>query len=126
MEFTLAVKHSEKGKKVSKEVQTRIDRKVAKVEEVIPAHAKKSARLELILDEADNKKKGHSYRFEAKLKLPEKSLVADFSSKKIEEAIEKVEAKLLRQIRKYKLQHHTLKKMDKKTLAKLRRVLKRG
>lgn len=126
MEFNLSARHVKKGQKLSKNVQDLIDRKVAKVEEVLPAHAKKSAKLELILDEADNSVKGQNFRFESKLKLPEKSLVADASSKTIEGAIEKAESKLFRQIRKYKIQHHTLKKMDRKTLVKLRKVLKRG
>lgn len=127
MEVSLAFKHFKKGKqKVSSEVQARIDRKAAKVEEVLPKHAAKSARLELVLDEIDKKTLGHKFRFEAKLKLPEKNLVASYRAKSVEEAIEAVEKKILSQVRKYKTKHHTVKKMDKKTLAKLRRVLKRG
>ncbi len=126
MEFTLSVRHLKKGQKLPKSVQELIDKKVAKLAEVVPAHAKKSAKLELILDEADNSKKGEKFHFEAKLNLPEKILISGVSSKSAEQAIEKAEAKLLRQVRKYKIQHHTLKKMDKKTLAKLRKILKRG
>lgn len=126
MKLSLTFRHFEKGKqKVSKEIEERIDRKVKKIEEVLPKHAAKSARLELVLDEIDKKALGHKFRFEAKLNLPEKSLVAVYRGKTPEGVISAVEKKLLAQLRKYRTKH-TDKKMSRKGLAKLRKVLKRG
>lgn len=126
MELSLAFKHFEKGKqKVSKGVQELIDKKSKKIEEMLPKHAAKSARLELVLDEIDKRALGYKFKLEAKLKLPEKNLFAKHRSKTLEEAIEAVEKKILVQLRKYKTQH-TDRTMDKKKLAKLRRVLRRG
>lgn len=127
MDLNLTFKHlKEDEEKLAKELKKYAEDKLRKIEDYLPSHAKKSARLDAVLDESGKKAIGYRFRFEAKLKMPEKSLVANFNAKTAEEAISKAERKLNQQLRKYKTQHHTLKKMDKKTLAKLRRVLKRG
>lgn len=127
MDLNLTIKHLKKEEeKLAKELKKYAEEKLGKIEEYLPSHAKKSARLDAVLDESGKKAIGYKFKFEAKLKLPEKSLVANFNAKTAEEAINKAERRLSQQLKKYKTQHHTLKKMDKKTLAKLRRVLKRG
>ena len=127
MDLNLTIKHLKKDEeKLAKELKKYAEEKLRKIEDFLPSHAKKSARLDAVLDESGRKAIGYKFKFEAKLKLPEKSLVANLNARTAEEAINKAEKKLSHQLRKYKTQHHTLKKMDKKTLAKLRKVLKRG
>jgi len=127
MDLNLTIKHLKKDEeKLAKELKKYVEEKLSKIEEFLPSHAKKSARLDAILDQSGKLAVGYKFKFEAKLKLPEKSLVASFNAKTAEEAINRAEKKLVDQLRKYKTQHHTLKKMDKKTLAKLRKILKRG
>ena len=127
MDLNLTFKHLKKEEeKLAKDLKKYAENKLRKIEEYLPSHAKKSARLDAVLDVSGKKAIGYKFKFEAKLKMPEKSLVASFNAKTAEEAINKAERKLYAQLKKYKTQHHTLKKMDKKTLAKLRRVLKRG
>lgn len=127
MDLNLTIKHLKKDEeKLARELKKYAEEKLRKIEDFLPSHAKKSARLDAVLDESGRKAIGYKFKFEAKLKLPEKSLVANLNARTAEEAINKAEKKLSHQLRKYKTQHHTLKKMDKKTLAKLRKVLKRG
>lgn len=127
MDLNLTFKHLKKDEeKLARELRKYAEGKLRKIEEYLPSHAKKSARLDAVLDENGKKALGYKFKFEVKLKLPEKSLISNFNAKTAEEAINKAERKLTQQLRKYKTQHHTLKKMDKKMLAKLRRVLKKG
>lgn len=127
MDLNLTIKHLKKDEeKLARELKKYAEEKLRKIEDFLPSHAKKSARLDAVLDESGRKAIGYKFKFEAKLRLPEKSLVANINARTAEEAINRAEKKLSHQLRKYKTQHHTLKKMDKKTLAKLRRVLKRG
>ncbi len=127
MELNLTFKHFKKGEeKLERELKKYAQEKFKKVEEILPSHAKKSARLDGILDESGNKTPGFKYKFEVKLKMPGKSLISNFNANSAEQAVNKAERKLIQQLNKYKTQHHILKKMDKKTLAKLRKVLKRG
>lgn len=127
MDLNLTFKHLKNSEeKLARELKKYAEEKLGKIEEYLPSHAKKSARLDAVLDESGKKAIGYKFKFEAKLKMPEKSLVANLNARTAEEAINKAEKKLSHQLRKYKTKHHTLKKMDKKTLAKLRRVLKRG
>jgi ribosomal subunit interface protein len=126
MDLNLTFKHLKKEEeKLAKELKEYAHSKLNKIEDYLPTHARKSAKLEAVLDENDKKSKGFRFRFEVKLKLPEKSIVSSFKAETAEEAINKAEKKLMMQLRKYKTQH-TAKNMNKKTLAKLRRVLKRG
>ncbi len=127
MDLNLTIKHLKKDEeKLAKELKKYAKEKLGKVEEFLPSHAKKTARIDAVLDKSGKKAIGYDFKFEAKLKMPEKNLIAKLNAKTAEEAINKAEQKLVKQLRKYKTQHHTLKKMDKKTLAKLRKILKRG
>ena len=75
----------------------------------------------------DNPKKntlGRNFRAELNLSLPEKALVANSRAKSLYVAIDGAESKMIRQIRKYKTQHHTDKKMDGKSLKKLRSIFR--
>ncbi len=126
MDLNLTFKHLKKDEqKLAKDLKSYAELELNKIEEFLPSHAKKSARIDAVLDNSGKKAIGYKFKFEVKLKMPEKSLVSSFNAKTAEEAINKAERKLTQQLRKYKTQHHTIKKMDKKTLAKLRRVLRR-
>jgi len=127
MQLNLTFKHFKKGEeKLERNLKRYAEEKFKKVEQVLPSHAKKSARLDAVLDESGKKTPGFKFKFEVKLKMPGKSLISSFNANTAEQAVNKAERKLIQQLNKYKTQHHLLKKMDNKTLAKLRRVLKRG
>ncbi len=127
MEINLTFKHFKKGEeKLARNLKKYAEEKFKKVEEVLPSHAKKSARLDAILDESGKKAPGFKYKFEVKLKMPGKSLISSFNANSAEQAVNKAERKLVQQLNKYKTQHHLIKRMNNKTLAKLRKVLKRG
>jgi ribosomal subunit interface protein len=101
-----------------------IETKLKKIESFLPAHAKKSARMEVILGESRAKSLGKNFRVEINLSLPEKILVANFRSKSLHAAVDGAESRMIRQIRKYKTQHHIDKKMDGKSLKKLRSIFR--
>jgi ribosomal subunit interface protein len=127
MELNLTFKHFKKGEeKLARDLKKYTEEKLKKIEDHLPSHAKKSARLDAVLDESGKKALGFKFKFEVKLKMPGKSLMSSFNANSAEQAVNKAERKLIQQLNKYKTQHHILKKMDKKTLAKLRKVLKRS
>ncbi|MDQ5913949.1 MAG: Sigma 54 modulation protein / ribosomal protein [Patescibacteria group bacterium] len=127
MQINLTFKHFKKGEeKLARNLKKYAEEKFKKVEEVLPNHAKKSAKLDATLDESGKKTPGYKFKFDVKLRLPGKSLRSSFNANTAEQAVNKAERKLVQQLNKYKTQHHTDKRMDKKTLAKLRRILKRG
>ena len=101
-----------------------IETKLKKIESFLPTHARKSARMDVILGESRAKSLGRNFRAELNLSLPEKALVANSRAKSLYVAIDGAESKMIRQIRKYKTQHHTDKKMDGKSLKKLRRIFR--
>ena len=109
---------------LSQKEQEIIKTKLKKIESFLPAHAKKSARMEVILGESRAKSLGRNFRAELNLSLPEKALVANSRAKSLYVAIDGAESKMIRQIRKYKTQHHTDKKMDGKSLKKLRSIFR--
>jgi ribosomal subunit interface protein len=116
-------KNSQK-KSLNKKEQEIIETKLKKIESFLPAHAKKSARMEVILGESRAKSLGKNFRVEINLSLPEKILVANFRSKSLHAAVDGAESRMIRQIRKYKTQHHIDKKMDGKSLKKLRSIFR--
>ncbi len=101
-----------------------IETKLKKIESFLPTHARKSARMDVILGESRAKSLGRNFRAELNLSLPEKALVANSRAKSLYVAIDGAESKMIRQIRKYKTQHHTDKKMDGKSLKKLRSIFR--
>ena len=116
-------KNSQK-KSLNKKEQEIIETKLKKIESFLPGHAKKSARMEVILGESRAKSLGKNFRVEINLSLPEKILVANFRSKSLHAAVDGAESRMIRQIRKYKTQHHIDKKMDGKSLKKLRSIFR--
>ena len=116
-------KNSQK-KSLNKKEQEIIETKLKKIESFLPDHAKKSARMEVILGESRAKSLGKNFRAEINLSLPEKILVANFRSKSLHAAVDGAESRMIRQIRKYKTQHHIDKKMDGKSLKKLRSIFR--
>ncbi len=103
-----------------------IETKLKKIESFLPTHARKSARMDVILGESRAKSLGKNFRAEINLSLPEKILVANYRSKSLHAAVDGAESRMVRQIRKYKTQHHIDKKMDGKSLKKLRSILRWG
>ena len=101
-----------------------IETKLKKIESFLPTHARKSARMDVILGESRAKSLGKNFRAEINLSLPEKILVANYRSKSLHAAVDGAESRMVRQIRKYKTQHHIDKKMDGKSLKKLRSIFR--
>lgn len=111
--------------KLKKVEEAEVRAKLAKIESYLPTHALKSAKMEAVLARSNVKATDHGFEIEIKLNLPEKILVANARSKTVLGAVDGAEKKMARLIRKYKTQHYINKKMDRKSLAKLKKLLGR-
>ena len=115
---------------VHMEIRPRLEkyvrRKIGKLDRLLPRHAKKSVHARVILSETKTKTK--TFVCETILELPHIKISAKEKTMNIFSSIDIVEAKLARQIRKYKTQH--AKKPDRfllrRLLGKVRRSNKRG
>ena len=93
-----------------------IYKKIGKLDRLLPSHAKKSVRVKVILSESNDKKKMATC--EVIMELPHVSISAKESTTNMFSSVDIVEAKLSRQIRKYKTVH-TQQKKEKRLMHKL-------
>ncbi len=100
---------------VQPEVKKYIHKKIGRLERLIPRHAKKSAHARVILSETKAKKK--LAVCEVILELPHKTLLAKEATINMFSSVDLVEAKLSRQIRKYKTAHS--QRSDRRLLRRL-------
>ena len=80
-----------------------VHRKIGRLDRLMPRHAKKSVHARVILSEAKGKTK--MFVCEVILELPGSTISAKEATINMFSSIDVVEAKLARQIRKYKTQH---------------------
>ena len=85
---------------VQDNIKKYVYRKIGRLDRILPRHARKSVRARVILSEIDAKHKESVC--EVILKLPQKTISAKDQTTNMFSSVDIVEAKLARQIRKYK------------------------
>lgn len=90
------------------DVKRYIDKKIGRLDKLVPRKARKSLHGEVKIREANNKA-GNKYECEAILHLPEELIAAKESTINMFAAIDIVEAKLRTQLRKYKEMHAAIR-----------------
>ena len=109
--------HLEIDDKISKYV----NKKLGKLDKYLPKKSKLSAHLEVILK--DDKKSVNHASCEAILYLPKSKIVVTEKTINIFAAIDIVEEKLKTQIRKYKEEHESLKRVSRKIKNKQKNII---
>ncbi len=109
---------------IDKKTNAYIQKKISKLIDYIPRHARSSAFASVKISEV-NKKDNNKYDCDAILTLPDKKLVAKESAPNALAAIDIVEAKLRGQIRKYKTERRADGVRTGGFVAKLKRSLRR-
>lgn len=102
--------------KVSERLEKYIHKKIGKLDRLLPARSKKSASVKVILMENNDKSKKATC--EVIIELPHATISAKESTVNMFASIDIVEAKLSRQIRKYKTST-TQQKKDRRFLHRL-------
>ncbi len=121
----ITAKHYQKNEQgVDVKLKGRIEKKVEKLQRLLPSHAKKSLLVEAVIDELHKKIGGNKFKFELKFDLPGKVLVANSKAKTEGAALDLAEQKMVALIAKYKTQHNN-KKLDRKDVSKIRKFLRK-
>ncbi|MDO4872259.1 MAG: ribosome-associated translation inhibitor RaiA [bacterium] len=100
------------------------EKHIGKLDKYLPRHAKKSVTARVVIEQI-NAANDNKYEVEAILTVPDKTIVAKDQSSNVLAAIDIVEAKLDRQIRRYKTEKNP--RLGKAgVMARFKRSLKRG
>jgi ribosomal subunit interface protein len=99
------------------------EKKVRKLIDYIPRHARKSASVEVKIEKV-NQKGGDTIECEFVLNLPNKQLVAKELRDGAMAAIDSVESKMRGQIRRYKVEHKK-DRADSGVLSRIKKSLRR-
>lgn len=101
-----------------------VEKRIGKLGKYLPRHAKKTATAKVIISQI-NSSHDNKYEVDVKIDVPNKTMVAKDQSSNVLAAVDIVEAKLDRQIRRYKTE--TTPNIGRsRVLAKFKRSLKRG
>ena len=102
-------------------IEQYIERKIGRLDRLLPRHAKKSAHVRVVLSESNSKRR--LAVCEAVMELPHNTLLAKEATANMFSSVDSVEDKLARQIRKYKTAHfqNSDRRLLRRMLGRVRR-----
>lgn len=88
---------------LNKDIKKYVDKKIGRLDRFVPRHARKSLKVEVLLEE--RKTKSDRNQCEVIMVLPEQRIAAKEATVNMFAAVDIVEQKLKNQLKKYKAQH---------------------